>query len=296
MQSNNENKQVVEYASASQLINVDDTKVYTEMVTAVSMFFKQNLGDLINKHDELLRSLTNEDLKIPTTLTADEIKMAVSNRNKWIKIVSGMDNKHISEFILLTIYRNSGLSVLHISCLEQLSKDVITEYLNRGPNFYQMMLHHILVISRMMKHYDEAFSYGLINFMNRESTPQILTNNDNVFRISFMKLGGIALSCKNSRNLIDHYLIGKTRGNELKVDAIERYNIQTIDCDEVVLRLINKDAIIKYIKSFPRLYNVYGLNTTIKNVEDAIAAHKKISDMNDIEYVGFASIVKNLNA
>lgn len=272
----------------SQPVKLDE---FTNMIKRDRQFFDKNLGELSTKHDKFLIALTIDDLALDKLV--DDEKSAATDRTEWIKLVSTMSKEGLEMFALLTLYRNSGIAVLHYSALSQILDNVILPYTNLSDHTFtaenlNRLLFHILVIAKIMKHYDELFSYGLINFVTRDNA-DLLTNerkNSHVFRISFSKLGNIVHTERISRgvySIVKHSIFGEDCASNMKRHSSTKYKGSTLKCETVEVQLYDKAEMIDYMKHIPNVYNAYD---DAESVKRAFINHILIQKVNNNTYAG----------
>jgi hypothetical protein len=267
---------------------------YLDMINIVIKHFTSHMDEkFIKGNDKLLIKLTIDDLaerEEGDVIDENEAKEAKANRGLWIDTLEKLKtNESKAAFAALTVYRNSGVPVLHLNNIEHIAADVAYPYLvkvnnNRENNV--MMLNHILLISKLLKHYSRIFALGLAAFINRETATAILTNKNNtyvnVFRLSFSRLGEL-VHTEKTIGFLKHSLIDKKR---YLVDEIQstRYTFKTADCDDVVLKLLNPEQVLAVICKCGNVFSPYYNTFDIKNIEKDSRTYADLSRINDQQY------------
>lgn len=268
-----------------------NTICFQKKASSVNDYFAKHIRFLIKKHNKLLKNLSIEDCKEKSLLSEEEKQKAVDLRSEWIDIISSLSNDKARIFAIFTLYRNSGLSTISENSFDHISTHVINKYiLTHNPsdvdrNSIVELLEHILIISRIIRHYNEAFSYGMISFMNGESATNLLQRdkNYNVYRISYTKFGMLVRTFSHN-NFYKHKYLEEENYSCLKTEITETYNL-TIQKDPLKIDLINKDNIIALINSKGEYYNSYGNDITTKDVNYAIKTHDQLVVENDGKYL-----------
>lgn len=268
-----------------------DVEVYFEMSEAVSVYFTNKLGKVATQHDILLTGLSIDDFKADAKYETKFLVMS-NDRNIWVEIFEGLstDEERI-DFALLTLYRNSQLSTIHISSLKQIVDDVITPYMKlltmcNDDSASRKLLNHILIIPKLMQHYHLMFSYGVINFVNRSTSYGIIANDSSkvVCRISFAALGNIVLSHGDSIECAS--LILGQQDPFKKNGTTIKYNIETLVHKSIEMRLYDEADMYNSLLTIKgkQLYNVYGNKVNNQIVWTAMANHQAIKQQTDSYY------------
>lgn len=292
-----------EWVKATEIVAEADKKDKSEWIKASDVAKENKNNEWIKASDIVNENKNNEWVKASDITDEKEWVKAIDNakrnaalnRDEWVKIVSGMEIKQLRMFALLTLYRNSGISVLHVSALNQIYDNVIFDYTNQSNHSYNVdnlnkLLFHILIIARIMRYYDELFSYGLINFVQRDNLNSLISSgrDQNLFRISFSQLGNIVHSQLSDG--ISHKLIGVQCAKNVKIHGYEQYKGKTLHCDSISIPIMDKKDVIRYIRSHSKVYNVYG-NPHI--IDSAFENHAYIKIANENKYSGVKNVKFN---
>jgi hypothetical protein len=262
---------------------------YVDMIDMVKEYFKNQLGEqFIKEIDNFLLSLSIDDLKsvnkvevegeVENEAKADEKSKELIAREKWINIIKNLDtDEKRTAFTLLTIYRNSKVSVLHLSIIEQISDNIVKPYFDKKNNpddavtddeIYTTLLNHVLMFSRLVEHYRRLFESGSLCAINRANSHVILLRDEKrktiILRVSFSKLGDIVVS-QIFEGLYLHTLLGENKTSNQKVEVIN-YSFTTFDCKNVVMFLFDVEQLIQYLKNLKKtmtVYNLFGNNDIV---------------------------------
>lgn len=272
----------------------DKFSAYVNMINSVSVNFNRILGSqFVREIDNFLLNLSINDLKIVKVEVEGEVEgeaegEAKANekskeliaREEWINIIKNLDTdeKRIS-FTLLTIYRNSRVSVLHSDIIDQILDNIIKPYFDKKNNpddivtddeIYTTMLNHALLFSRLVEHYKILFESGSLCAIRRENSHTILLQDEKqktiILRVSFGRLGDIVVS-QIFKGEFHHATLGENKTPDQKVEVI-KYSFKTFDCGNVVMFLFDIEQLIQYLKDLKKnmtVYNLFGNDELLLN-------------------------------
>ena len=125
-------------AELKQHVSVDEDNSKVDYIKsqslALSNRFKRSLGNNATVHDELLKNLTLDNMKIEKPDEKHDAKKTKKHTKMvkhWVDIMKALrtENEKI-DFAALTVFRNSGIPTLDNKHIEQIIECIIKPYLN----------------------------------------------------------------------------------------------------------------------------------------------------------------------
>lgn len=296
-------------AELKQHVSVDEDNSKVDYIKsqslALSNRFKRSLGNNATVHDELLKNLTLDNMKIEKPDEKHDAKKTKKHTKMvkhWVDIMEALrtENEKI-DFAALTVFRNSGIPTLDNKHIEQIINCIIKPYLNMEnekiplKEQLELLLNHLLLLAICIKHYASFITKGLINFYNRvDATNIVKKNHIIVIRSSFSQVGVIAhTSYRFGIESEQHTLINEIQ--DIIIDKKITYNVKTLHNNMAIqsspVELIKHDCFENFLAKCKNIHNIMG-NVTKSQLDAIDSQYLSIKSGNNSHYGNINQIVE----
>ena len=249
-------KEKVEYSELGKMIK--------KCTQTLHVLFERNLASLkgIAWYDKLLRELTIDDKMSGWSPNVEFEYDAEKNRESWINIFNKLPNDtEKCWFAALTVYRNSGIACMHKNNIYDIMKHVVAPYMSEKLSV-ELLLNHLLVVSKIANHYQKLATTGLLNFVDSKfAEDQFLFGMyDNIFRLSFSRPGELVHSYlikKDGLSFTKHRLLDDGFVGSSPITRIN-FDVEIRKCNGVSIVLYKVEDVYNYIKAYKNVLNPYG--------------------------------------